>query len=429
MCTFLNTSKMRIFLLLCGISCFVFLWTLHFLTSRFVEVKFNHVFEDSNFVRVFQHKARQFFTKRLHHGDKEKHAVCPTVSTEIEVVKQSRKVVIPEGNLKKGNNYKIIFLWTKYFSSNYSEDFYFFRPGNETFVRYGCSNLCEVTREKRLLSSVDAVLFHARDLNMKDLPKIREPHQRWILYGLESPSLTNLPWKSINGLFNWTMTYRENSDIQARYGYTCKKQSLGKNEIRDYFKIKSREVVWFVSNCHTSSKREKYVRELAKFIPVDIYGNCGKKKCIPSQSSRCYENILNKYKFYLSFENSICKDYITEKFFNILNYDIVPITFGGAKYEHFIPTNSFINALNFPDPRDLAKLLKKIGSNGTLYNEFFRWKTNYKVYLHRWMCELCEKLHEDTTPTVRYNLKEWFVKEANCLSWNYTSKTFLPLKL
>jgi len=32
---------------------------------------------------------------------------------------------------------------------------------------------------------------------------------------------------------------------------------------------------WFVSHCHTSSQREKYVTELQKYIDVDIFGYCG----------------------------------------------------------------------------------------------------------------------------------------------------------
>jgi hypothetical protein len=32
--------------------------------------------------------------------------------------------------------------------------------------------------------------------------------------------------------------------------------------------------VQFVSNCHSTSKREAYVRELRQFIPVDVYGKC-----------------------------------------------------------------------------------------------------------------------------------------------------------
>ena len=33
--------------------------------------------------------------------------------------------------------------------------------------------------------------------------------------------------------------------------------------------------VWFVSHCHTSSQREKYVTELQKYIDVDVFGYCG----------------------------------------------------------------------------------------------------------------------------------------------------------
>jgi hypothetical protein len=38
--------------------------------------------------------------------------------------------------------------------------------------------------------------------------------------------------------------------------------------------IKVGLAVQFVSNCHSTSKREAYVRELRQFIPVDVYGKC-----------------------------------------------------------------------------------------------------------------------------------------------------------
>ena len=63
--------------------------------------------------------------------------------------------------------------------------------------------------------------------------------------------------------------------------------------------------VQFVSNCHSSSKREAYVRELRRFIPVDIYGKCGEFKCAKEKGWQCYKEAEVKYKFYLAFENAV----------------------------------------------------------------------------------------------------------------------------
>ena len=54
------------------------------------------------------------------------------------------------------------------------------------------------------------------------------------------------------------------------------------------------------------------------------------------------------YKFYLSFENLICPDYVMEKFFTPLLFYTVPIVYGGGDYEALgVPPNSYIDVLNF----------------------------------------------------------------------------------
>jgi hypothetical protein len=61
------------------------------------------------------------------------------------------------------------------------------------------------------------------------------------------------------------------------------------------------------------------------------------------------EALGRQYKFYLSFENSICRDYITEKFYQPLLNSMVPVVYGGADYE--ASPDSFIDVRNFPTGR------------------------------------------------------------------------------
>ena len=78
---------------------------------------------------------------------------------------------------------------------------------------------------------------------------------------------------------------------------------------------KTKSVAWFVSNCGARNGRLKYAKELGKYIEVDIYGSCGTKQCPRSKANDCFKMLEKDYRFYLAFENSNCKDYITEKFF------------------------------------------------------------------------------------------------------------------
>ncbi|CAF1497722.1 unnamed protein product, partial [Didymodactylos carnosus] len=94
-----------------------------------------------------------------------------------------------------------------------------------------------------------------------------------------------------------------------------------------------------VSHCKTAGKREDYVAELKAFIDVDIYGRCGLYQCAKNDMN-CWKILEQNYKFYLSFENSICSHYVTEKLFAILDYDLIPVVFGGANYSSIMPPHS-----------------------------------------------------------------------------------------
>ena len=171
-------------------------------------------------------------------------------------------------------------------------------------------------------------------------------------------------------------------------------------------RIKSRgtsrvPVVWMVSNCNTRSRRDRYVMELRKYIDVDVYGKCGTLRCGSSQE--CYDMFQKKYKFYLSFENSECKDYVTEKLANILPMDLVPVVLGGTNYSRDTPPHSVINVYDFQSPRQLAGYIHELDDNMEKYLEYFKWKLDYSVInssVARPMsyCKLCEILHSKRSP-------------------------------
>ncbi|CAM1303742.1 Uncharacterised protein g3593 [Pycnogonum litorale] len=129
-----------------------------------------------------------------------------------------------------------------------------------------------------------------------------------------------------------------------------------------------------------------------------------------------------KYKFYLSFENSICKDYVTEKFYKILPYDAVPIVFGGGDYASIAPTSSFIDVTTFSSIKDVAEHIKKLDKDDELYAKYFEWKRNFVVelefYPETMFCKICRKLTTVAPSSgvkTRRNLLEWWTNNT-CLS-------------
>ena len=98
-------------------------------------------------------------------------------------------------------------------------------------------------------------------------------------------------------------------------------------------------------------------------------------------------------KFYFSFENSNCSDYITEKFPAALNAFAVPIVNGFKQsYENMLP-GSFIHARDFASVKDLAAHLKYLLENEVAYLEYHRWRTSYH---HNGkspvLCDICRKI-------------------------------------
>ena len=177
-------------------------------------------------------------------------------------------------------------------------------------------------------------------------------------------------------------------------------------------------VAWFCSNTHTHGKRELYFKELTKYLQLDIYGKCGNLTCPPTGGGDNCNHLLTKYKFYIAAENSLCPDYVTEKFYRALNSGVIPIVYGGADYTQFAPPHSYINVADFRSPKELAEYLNLLDKNDFLYLEYFRWKEHYTVEPRPrigW-CQLCQKLNDPSVPAKSYKgLVSYWFDQVPCL--------------
>ena len=99
---------------------------------------------------------------------------------------------------------------------------------------------------------------------------------------------------------------------------------------------------------------------MQEYINVDIYGQCGNLTC---HQEDCFEKLSKEYKFYVAFENAICPDYVTEKFFRTMKLPLIPIVMGGDNYRQLAPPGSFIDVNNFRSVRALTEYLLYLDQN------------------------------------------------------------------
>ncbi|XP_053611989.1 alpha-(1,3)-fucosyltransferase C-like [Plodia interpunctella] len=186
--------------------------------------------------------------------------------------------------------YYYILQWT----SNQDASLRYMGVGSSKFIEMNCPyKNCYVTDNKNYFSDTmdfDAIVFngiHMIKLEKSYLPQSRSLSQKFVFAMTEPVPMFLSCDEILENLFDWTWTYKLNSDI--RWSYLCE----------------------------------------------------------------------NHYYFYLSFENSIATDYVTENLLIALNNYAIPVVYGGADYSRFLPPGSYLNAREL-GLEQLARTVKDI---------------------------------------------------------------------
>ncbi|KAM9735626.1 alpha-(1,3)-fucosyltransferase 7 isoform 2-T3 [Menidia menidia] len=276
---------------------------------------------------------------------------------------------------------------------------------------------CKLVDQRSFFPSADVVVFHNRELidGSQKLPTHlpRPSGQRWAWMSLESPA-HNGNLKHFANIFNMTMSYRRDADITIPYGKLVPRKDEGP-VVEESPGNKSSLVCWVVSNYQRYHRRSLVYKELSALVPVKVYGTWTKT---PLSSADLLPTISSCY-FYLSFENSEAKDYITEKLWkNGYQGGAVPVVLGPpiSDYEAVAPNTSFIHVDQFKSVKEMASYLQHLAEDKKQYSEYFKWKRQWRVELHYdWrerLCQICPRYDSLRPNHVYSNLQAWVNDEV-----------------
>lgn len=239
------------------------------------------------------------------------------------------------------------------------------------------------TWDREMLQHADAVVFHVPDLvfGTPDVNCFMElkkgPSQLWVAWSMESavnyPMLKDPRFLSRIDIL---MTYERSANIWVSYhpGRNTWLEALrqplpNKTEIAP--------LVMFQSAPFNRSGRIEFASNLMNKIKTDSYGKLlnNRSLSINDEGRSTKLSTISRYKFCLSLENSIDRDYVTEKFFDPLLVGTIPIYRGAPNIQEFAPGKKcFIDANKFSSVEELADHVRFVDTDHDAYSEFFAWR-------------------------------------------------------
>lgn len=254
-----------------------------------------------------------------------------------------------------------------------------------------------ITLDRMYFNRAKVVVFHLPDLYQHleyDLDK--QDKQIWVAWNMECEE--NYPWmknEDFRDLFDRRMDYHPKADVVYPYYTKMKEDALPKKI--DISK-KENKICMLISSSINQSGRREYLTELMQYVAIDSYGKlCNNKNIKDDKGRETKLALYSKYKFVIAFENAVCNDYVTEKFYDPLLAGSVPVYFGAPNINEYIPGNKcYVDVRAYKSPQELAVYLNFCMNNDIEYMKYHAWR--YKPFI----ADFSKKMEvQETSPFVR----------------------------
>ncbi|CAD5233138.1 unnamed protein product [Bursaphelenchus xylophilus] len=147
-------------------------------------------------------------------------------------------------------------------------------------------------------------------------------------------------------------------------------------------------------------------------MTIDFFGRCANITC----NTECFKHKTKNHRFYLSFENSFCNEYVTEKFWRF--NELVPVVLSRRYYPKLHP-ESFIALDDFSSLQAAAEYLNYLQKNDSAYVDHLMWTYTHRrefIPVERALCKICNYVisRNTSTPQVYHRIEEYQNRTSTC---------------
>ncbi|KAI6230869.1 Alpha-(1,3)-fucosyltransferase C [Aphelenchoides fujianensis] len=232
-----------------------------------------------------------------------------------------------------------------------------------------CPHACVFTADP---ADAERAAVHVLHACAYDVPSPPPTHPLRVHLMGESPHNSH-EWTGDPAYFNATVSYRSTATIFRPYGRFVARDGgerpadvWSEREVKAAIGRKKAAVLLAISNCSphfAPSGRLAYAAALERHIAVTRVGGCFGRRVSDEELAA----LVADHHFFLAFENSVCPEYTTEKFWRLKDL-IVPVVLSrGAVNPHEVPNGTFVAASDFRTPRELAAHLHFLIQNKREY--------------------------------------------------------------
>ena len=134
---------------------------------------------------------------------------------------------------------------------------------------------------------------------------------------------------------------------------------------------KKTEFCCFVHDNCEPKMRNAFMKKLSERKFVESSGKCHNNVGFKAPKGQAYFDYINKFKFMITFENQQVPKYNTEKIYNSLYANTLPIYWGDPFIKKSFNEDTFINVDDFKNLDEVIDYVMEIDANDELYKSFF----------------------------------------------------------